>query len=100
MTVMDNVGALLKEIARLPELASLDRRAASFMNDVANIYEKHGPGTTKAFLLTQQAKRRLEVPILLKLLEKFDACAEVRMNRGIGRLIIKCLFELEGGRRS
>lgn len=96
---MDNVGVLLNEISRMPELASLDRRAGGFLNDVAEIYERHGPGTTKAFLLTQQARRRLEVPLLLKVLDKFEACPEVRLNRSVGRQIIKCLFELKGGRR-
>ncbi len=95
---MDNVAVLLSEISRMPELASLDRRSGGFLNDVAEIYERHGRGTTKAFLLSQQARRRLEVPLLLKVLERFEACAEVRLNRGIGRQIIKCLFELKGGK--
>ena len=99
---MDNVGALLNDISRMPELASVDRRATSFLNDVAEIYERHGPGTTRAYLLTQQFRRRLEAPLLLKVLDKFEACPEVRLNRSIGRTIIKCLFELrelKGGAR-
>lgn len=82
----------------MPELASLDRRSNSFMNDVADIYEKHGSGTTKAYLLTQGARRRREVPLLLRLLDKLDACPEVSLKRSIGRQIIKCLPELKGGR--
>ncbi len=97
---MDSVGVLLNEISRMPELASLERgRAGGFLNDVAGIYERHGPGTTKAFLLTRQARGRLEVPLLLKVLDKFEACPEVRLNRSVGRQIIKCLFELKGGKR-
>ena|SRR5579862_6464566 len=94
---MDRVAALLGEISRLPEMASLDRRAGGFFNDVAEIYERHGLGVTKAYLLNQQARRRIEVPLLLKILEKLDSCQEIHGNRAIGRQIIKCLFELKGG---
>ena len=96
---MDTVGMLLDEISRMPELAVLDSRAGGFLNDVAEIYERHGAGATKAYLLTQQARRRSEVALLLKLLDKFEGCAQVRLNRAIGRQIIKCLFELRGGAR-
>lgn len=95
---MDAVGSLLDNIAKMPELARLDWKAGSFLNDVAEIYERHGPGATRAFLLTQRGRRnRPEAPLLLKLIDQFDRCVEVRTNRAIGRQIIKCLFELKKG---
>jgi len=96
---MDRVATLLGEISRLPEMAFLDRRFGGFLNDVAEIYERHGLGVAKAYLLNQQARRRAEATLLLKVLEKLDGCPEVRTNRGIGRQIIKCLFDLKGGTR-
>ncbi len=96
---MDNVAKLLNDISRLPELASLDKWASGFLNDVAEIYERHGQGATKAFLLTQQSRRAVEARLLLKLLDLFEGCPEIRVNRAIGRQIIKCLFELKGGAR-
>lgn len=93
---MDNVSNLLKAISQMPEMASLDRRAGSFLNAVAEIYERHGGGATRAYLLNLVGRRdRTEVPALLKVIEKLDACAEVRTNRAIGRQIIKCLAELK-----
>jgi len=95
---MDSVAALLDEIARLPEMATLDARAGSFLNDVGEIYERHGGGTTRAYLLNQLARRnRREASLVLKVVERLDASPPVRMNRAIGRQIIKCLFELKKG---
>jgi hypothetical protein len=97
---MDKVALLLEEISRMPEVASLDRAAPSFLNDVAEVYERHGGGATRAFLLAQIGRRnKPEVPVLLKLVEKLDSCPEVRTNRAIGRQIIKCLSELKKGAR-
>ena len=95
---MDAVGTLLDTIAKMPELARMDWKAGSFLNDVAEIYERHGAGVTRAYLLTQSGRRnRPEAPMLLKIIDKFENCAEVRTNRAIGRQIIKCLFELKKG---
>jgi len=94
---MDRVEKLLDEIRRLPELARLDRRASSFLNDVAEIYERDGAGVAKTYLLKQQAKRQIEVRVLLSVIERLEACAEVRVRRAIGRQVIKCLYELKGG---
>jgi hypothetical protein len=98
---MDKVDALLKEIAAMPDLASMDRRSASFLNDVAEIYERHGSGATRVYLLNLAGRRnRPEVPGLIKILDKLEASPEIRTNRAIGRQIIKCLFELKKGVRT
>jgi hypothetical protein len=95
---VDNVAKLLDQISQLPEMASLDGRAGKFLNEVAEIYERHGAGVTEAYLLNQQGKKR-EVPLLAKVLRLFQTCPPVGTNRGIGRQIIKCLFELKKGAR-
>ena len=93
---MDRVASLLEEITRMPEMGTLERAAPNFLNDVAEIYERHGAGATRAYLLTQLTRRnKPEVPLLLKLLDKLELCPEVRTNRAIGRQIIKCLFFLK-----
>jgi hypothetical protein len=98
---MDKVDALLREIAGMPELASMDHRSSSFLNDVAEIYERHGSGATRAYLLNQAGRRnRPEVPGLIKIIDKLEASPDVRTNRAIGRQIIKCLFQLKKGVRS
>jgi hypothetical protein len=95
---MDNVARLLDSIAKMPEVSTLDRRAAGFLNDIAEIYERQGAGTTRVYLLNQRSKKR-EAPLLLKVIERLEACPEVRTNRAIGRQIIKCLFELKEGEK-
>lgn len=98
---MDKVDALLREIAGMPELASIDQRSASFLNDVAEIYERHGSGATRVYLLNLGGRRnRPEIPGLIKVIDKLEAAPEVRTNRAIGRQIIKCLFQLKKGVRS
>jgi hypothetical protein len=85
----------------MPDLASMDRRSASFLNDVAEIYERHGSGATRVHLLNLAGRRnRPEVPGLIKILDKLEASPEIRTNRAIGRQIIKCLFELKKGVRT
>jgi hypothetical protein len=88
---MDRVGSLLDEIAKIPEMGQLEPRAGKFLNELAEIYERHGAGTTRAFLFN---KRGRETALFVKILDKLEACPEVRTNRAIGRQIIKCLGEL------
>jgi len=98
---MDKVDALLSEIAGMPELASIDQRSTGFLNDVGEIYERHGSGATRAYLLNLAGRRnRPEVPGLIKVIDRLETYAEVRTNRAIGRQIVKCLFQLKKGVRS
>lgn len=93
---MDKIGTLLDEISKMPELASLDAKSGKFLNEVAEIYERYGAGTTRAYLLN---RRRPDAGLFLKIIQKLDARPEVSINRAIGRQIIKCLFELKKGVR-
>lgn len=75
----------------MPELAAVDFKSSKLINEVAEVYERYGPGTAKTFLLNKKAR---ESPALVKVIEKLDRCPEVRANRAIGRQILKCLPEL------
>jgi hypothetical protein len=94
---MDKVDALLKEIAAIPDLAGIDRISNKLLNETADIYERHGSGTTRIYLLGR--RDAFGAAGLLKVLDKLEACPQVRTNRAIGRQIIKCLFELKKGVR-
>lgn len=89
---MDKVKRLLDEISRIPELRAF--KAGRLLNDVAEIYERHGAGVTRAYLLNRKAEER---GLLIKIIDKLEACPDTRSNRAIGRQIIKCLFELRKG---
>jgi hypothetical protein len=89
---MDKVGAVLEEISRLPELARLEAKSGKFLNELAEIYERHGPGTTRAYLLNRKGR---DTNLFLKIFDRLDKCPDVRANRAIGRQILKCLFELK-----
>ena len=95
---MDNIDELLREIAKMPELNYLEEKASSFLNDVGEIFERHGAGVARAYLLNQGSRRnKHESDLLLMIIEKFRMCPEIRSNRAVGRQIIKCLFELKKG---
>jgi hypothetical protein len=104
---MDNIERLLKEIKEDLSIWKERRRdgrsfniqfSSNFLNDVAEVFEKHGFGTTKTFLLDKREKRKLrsQANSLLKVIAKFEKYPEIRANRAKGRLIIKTLDALKG----
>ncbi|RLA93866.1 MAG: hypothetical protein DRG83_20405 [Deltaproteobacteria bacterium] len=100
---MDNIEKLLKEIKedrRIWEIRKGDKKysisfSGKFLDTVGEIFEKHGFGVTKVYLLNQTGRQRVEAQSMLKVLEKLESCPEVRQNRAIGRYVIKTLENLK-----
>lgn len=103
---MDNIEKLLKEIKEDESIWKERRRDGSsfhiqltsgFLNDVADVFEKHGFGTTKTFLFEKSDRRELksQANSLLKVIAKFENYHEIRANRTKGRLVIKTLNALK-----
>lgn len=93
---MDRIQKLLREIKNDRSIMAV-RYKSSFLDNVANIFEKHGFGTAKVFLLEKQKSRELrrdQAHAILKILEKFENIPEIVTNRSIGRMIIKTLIVL------
>ena len=97
---MDDVEKLLNEIKE-DESVVKTRFSANFLDSVSEIYEKHGFGATKAFLLDKQQRRELkkQATALLNVLNKFEKYPRVKDDRRIGRIIIKILGTLTSQRR-
>ena len=93
---MDNIDRLLQDI-RGDKTVLGAKFSADFLNNAADVFEKHGFGTTKALLMEKELRDELkqQATALLKLLDKFEQCPEIQANRRIGRLIIKTLIALK-----
>jgi len=87
---MDRIQTLLKEIQNDRTLMDV-RYTPRFLNNVAEIFERYGFGTTKVFLLE---KRSREAYAILKIVDKFETIPEIVRDRSIGRMIIKTLITL------
>ena len=98
---MDNIEKLLREIKEDPAVwnPGRDKRplffSGKFLNDVGEIFEKHGFGTTKVYLMNQSGRDRGQALGLKRVLEKFERCPEIIANRAIGRYVIKTLETLK-----
>lgn len=94
---MDNIEKLLKEIREDSSIWNLgkDRRpftfSGKFLDTVGEIFEKHGFGTAKVYLLNQSGRDRIQAEGLKKVLEKLEKYPEIVNNRAIGRYVIKTL---------
>jgi len=88
---MDRIQKLLSEIKNDRSLMGV-RYSSSFLNNVGEIFERHGFGTTKVFLLE---KRSREADAILKIVNKLETIPEIGRNRSIGRMIIKTLITLK-----
>lgn len=93
---MDAVEKLIKEIKADNEVQNC-RFSSNFLNNVADVFEKHGFGVTKVFLLEKEGRRELkyQASALLSVLEILDKSEEVKQNRSIGRYIIKTLITIK-----
>jgi hypothetical protein len=95
--LMDNVEKLLKEIKEDPGVWNPGKKrepiffSGKFLDTVGEIFEKHGFGTTKVYLLNQSGRDRVQALGLIKVLEKFEKYPEVIKSRAIGRYVIKTL---------
>ncbi len=94
---MDNVEKLLKEIKEDPGVWNPGKKrepiyfTGKFLDTVGEIFEKHGFGTTKVYLMNQSGRERVQADGLLKVIEKFQKYPEITNNRAIGRYVIKTL---------
>jgi len=96
---MDLIESLMEEI-KSDEKVQRTNFKSNFLNNVADVLEKHGFGTTKTFLLEKRERRSLhyQADALLSVIEKLEKCDEIRQNRSIGRYIIKTLIALKMNR--
>jgi hypothetical protein len=93
---MDNIEKLLSAIKQDASIwsgpgGSQVYFSGKFLDTVGEIFEKHGFGTTKVYLINQSGRDRVQAGRLLKVIEKFQNCPEVTSNRAIGRYVIKTL---------
>ena len=97
---MDHIEQLLKEIKGDPSVWKDNRGnpvnySGKFLDTVGEIFEKHGFGTTKVYLINQSGRDRTQSFGMQKVLEKFKQYPEIEHNRAIGRYIIKTLETLK-----
>ncbi len=88
----DEVENLINEIRNDPRISQTSF-TANFLNDLADVYEKHGAGVTKVYLLEKRGRRDLGVQAeaALRVLEKISNNPRAAIDRRIGRLIFKTL---------
>ena len=89
---MDVIERLIGEIKNDRKVQRTNFKA-NFLNNVGDVFEKHGFGVTKTFLLEKRERRslRYQADAMLDIIEKFENCNEIKQNRAIGRYIIKTL---------
>lgn len=97
----DPVEKLIEEIRVCPDVQQA-RFANNFLNNVAEVFERDGFGTTRAFLLEKRERQELrpQAQALLKVLDLMANHPEIRQRRAIGRTIIKTIIALKGPRLS
>ncbi len=89
---MDKIGKLIEEIKKDRKVQKT-RFNSNFLNNVGEVFEKHGFGVTKMFLIDKKNKRdlRYQADALLNVIALFEKYEEIKQNRAIGRYIIKTL---------
>lgn len=95
----DDVKRLISEIE--DDTGIMRVRFTGLLDDTANMLEKHGFGTTEAFLLEKRSHRDLEhqTEALLKILSKIEECPKISSDRKTARLIIKAVGSLKSRKR-
>ena len=96
---MDNVENVLSEIEADNDIMKV--RFTGLLDTTADELEKHGFGSTKAFLLEKQGRAGLkdQARALLKVLEKLEKYPDVSADGKTARLIIKAVNALQSIRR-
>lgn len=96
---MDNIERLIQELKKENSIWSAEEKSinfsAKFLETTGEIFEKHGFGTTRVYLINQLGKERAQASSLLKVLEIMEKYPEIVNNRAIGRYIIKSLNEIK-----
>lgn len=96
---MDNVEKVILEIEADNEIMKV--RFTGLLDTTADELEKHGFGSTKAFLLEKQSHAGLkdQARALLKVLEKLEKYPDISADGKTARLIIKAINSLQSKRR-
>ena len=96
---MDNVENVLSEIENDNEIMKV--RYTGLLDTTADELEKHGFGSTKAFLLEKQGHAGLkdQARALLKILDKVEKYPDISADRKTVRLIIKAINSIQYKRR-
>lgn len=70
---------------------------SNFLNDVGEVFERHGFGVAKTFLIEKRERRELryQADALLDVIAKFEQINKIKQNRSIGRYIIKTVNSLK-----
>lgn len=94
---MDTVEIIIKEINKEEAVKKCRNFSSNFLNNAAEVYEIYGFGTTLVYLQdkkeSSQNKHQAEAILaVLKILAKYK---ETKINRGIGRYIIKTLSTIK-----
>jgi hypothetical protein len=69
--------------------------SGKFLNDVGDIFEQHGFGVTKTYLINQAGRDRSQALALIRVLEKMADYHEIINHRAIGRYVIKSILTLK-----
>lgn len=93
---MDEIEQVIEEIKHDPNFQRT-RFTSNFINDVADVFEKYGFGTTKTFLKDKRSRGdlRFQATTLLSIVDKLEKIEKIKQNRGIGRYIIKTLITIK-----
>lgn len=93
---MDVIEKLIEEIKSDRKVQRTNFRS-NFLNNAGEVFEKHGFGVAKTFLLEKRERRdlRYQADALLDVIERFEKINEIKQNRSIGRYIIKTLNSLK-----
>lgn len=86
----DPVAILIETIKGLERLRNV-RFSSTFLNCVGDLFEREGQAVTDCYLAVQEDRERAQAIEIRKLLPLLCECSEIRINRAIGRLIIKAL---------
>lgn len=97
---MDNVEKLLSQIKNDIDIMKV-KFTARFLDNAADVLEKHGFGTCKTFLHEKQSRDeelRDQATAILRVLDKVEEYPDIKTNRKVMRLIIKALISLKSQR--
>lgn len=94
---MDTIERIMREIRADKDVQNCKFFSSNFLNNVADVFERHGFGATKVFLLEKENRSQLryQATAVMSVLKIFDKNEEIRMNRSIGRYIIKTLITIK-----
>jgi hypothetical protein len=98
--MMDNVEKVISEIEH--DSGIMRVRFTGLLDDTANVLERYGLGSAKAFLLEKQGHDNLrqQATALISVLEKLEKYPDVSRDRKTMRLIIKAISSMQRqGRR-